>query len=171
MAERYLIGPDLLGRIRDVTDRAPIPSGDITSIPLRFEDVDSPRAAAKSVRIATYSGNWIKGTTKTVTPITGTTTTISAYNHFVTLDHGTCTSTQWKCAVAKDGTAWNLIQWEYQTATAVFITGVATTQVLTDITLSFNTSNCSITKTNTTAMVTGVGATVTSIYLQIPRCV
>lgn len=169
--EGFILGPNLLGRVRETVDRVeavPIAGGPLR-IQTRFEDGITP-APDGAVRIATYTGDWPKGTNKTVTPLVGDTTTISVLNHFVTLAHGTCTSTQWKCAIAQEGTAWNLIQWEFATATAIFLKSVATTQVLTDITLAFNTANCAITKTNTTALVVGVGTTVTSTYVYIPQC-
>ncbi len=158
--EGFILGPNLLGRVRETVDRVeavPIAGGPLR-IQTRFEDGITP-APDGAVRIATYTGDWPKGTNKTVTPLVGDTTTISVLNHFITLAHGTCTSTQWKCAIAQEGTA-----------TAIFLKSVATTQVLTDITLAFNTANCAITKTNTTALVVGVGTTVTSTYVYIPQC-
>lgn len=167
-----LIGDNLLGRIRAVTDRVeatPIAGGPMR-IPTRFEEIAVGGSGRAAVRIATYTGSWPRGTTKSVTPITGATASVSAYNHFIDLQHGTCTSTQWKCAIAKDGTAWNLIQWELRTATAIFVQSVATTQVLTNVTLSFNTTDCSISQTNTTSLVTAVGTTATNVYVFLPSC-
>jgi len=129
-----------------------------------------PIQSSKVFRIGTYAGSWLRDTTKTITPLYGNTATLSAYNHFVDLQHGTCTDTTYKCAIAKDGTGWYLVQPEMRTATAIFLKSVATTQVLTDITLSFNTTNCSIAKTNVTALVVGIGETATGSYLFIPSC-
>jgi hypothetical protein len=117
--------------------------------------------SGKVFRIGAYTGSWPKDTSKTITPIYGSTATVSAYNHFLSLDHGTCSSTVYKCAIAKDGTGWYLVQPEMRTAT---------TMVLTDVTLAFNTTYCSITKTNVTALVVGIGQTATGSYLFIPQC-
>lgn len=129
-----------------------------------------PGAMGKVFRIGTYTGSWPKDTSKTITPIYGSTATISAYNHFVDLQHGTCTSVSYKCAVAKEGTGWYLVQPEMRTATTILLQSVATTVVLTDVSITFNSVNCSIAKTNVTALVVGIGQTATSSYLFIPTC-
>jgi hypothetical protein len=129
-----------------------------------------PGAMGKVFRIGNYTGSWPIDTSKTITPIYGNTATISAYNHFLSLDHGTCSSTVYKCAIAKDGTGWYLVQPEMRTATTILLKSVATTVVLTDVTISFNTANCSIAKTNVTALVVGIGQTATGSYLFIPAC-
>lgn len=67
--------------------------------------------AGKAFRMATFTGAWSINGTKTVT-LRGSTATLSAVNLFLNLpDNG-----QRNCAVAKDGTAWNLIQWQWNDA-------------------------------------------------------
>jgi hypothetical protein len=66
---------------------------------------------SKTFRIGTFSGEWSINGTKTVT-LRGSTATLIATNLFLNLpDNG-----QRNCAVAKDGTAWNLIQWQWNEA-------------------------------------------------------
>lgn len=67
--------------------------------------------AKKTFRICTFTGAWSTGSFKTVTFKYNTTTpnTASAVNLFFSLpDDGTK-----NCAIAKDGTAWHLIQWQW----------------------------------------------------------
>jgi len=62
----------------------------------------------KTFRVATFTGAWPIGGTKTVTfrGVTSTPNTVSATNLFYTLpDNGTS-----DCAIAKEGTAWYLVQ-------------------------------------------------------------
>jgi len=78
--------------------------------PLTFETMP-PSASRKAFRMATFTGAWAINGTKTVT-LRGSTATLSAVNLFLNLpDNG-----QRNCAVAKDGTAWNLIQWQWNEA-------------------------------------------------------
>jgi hypothetical protein len=74
--------------------------------PLSFDAVP-PSANRKMFRVGTYSGSWALDASKTVT-LRGTTATLSAVNPFLNLpSNGTRA-----CGVAKDGTAWYLIQWQ-----------------------------------------------------------
>lgn len=104
MADGFLIGSDLLGRIRrtvDAAEAAPMRMG-ITKIPTRFEG-ETP---AQSVfRICTFTGAWSKNTQKTVTfkYQTSTPNTAIATNLFAEVP------ASGDCAIAKDGTAWFLI--------------------------------------------------------------
>jgi hypothetical protein len=68
----------------------------------------------KTFRIATYTGAWGINGLKTVT-LRGSTATLSAVNLFLSLPE----NGQRNCAVAKDGTAWHLIQWQWDVGTAV----------------------------------------------------
>jgi hypothetical protein len=71
----------------------------------------SAMVAPRTFRMATFTGAWSINGTKTVT-LRGSTATLSAVNLFLNLpDNG-----QRNCAVAKDGTAWNLIQWQWNEA-------------------------------------------------------
>ena len=138
---------------------------------LSFPFVESS-PPAKVFRLGTYTGAWPINTTKTVTFATQTSTpnTITVQNLFVDLQHGTCTATTWKCGVAKEGTAWSLISWQQDTATAIFLSTIADTVVLRDVTLAFNTANCSITKTNHTVLITVITGTFTDTMFTLPQC-
>lgn len=103
-----LIGPQFLGELKQTIARVngtPY-GGAITRIPTRFEDGGS--SSPKTFRICTFTGAWAIGSNKTVTfrGVTTTPNTISATNLFFDLpNNGTST-----CAIAKDGTAWYLVQ-------------------------------------------------------------
>jgi hypothetical protein len=108
MSNGYLIGPDLLGKIRRVTDTVdgmPTSTG-ITRIPTRLQDM--PRGGVSAFRTGTFTGAWAKSTLKTVTfrGVTATPNTVAALNLFAAI--GTASSSR-NCAIAKEGTAWFLI--------------------------------------------------------------
>lgn len=77
--ERYLIGPGLRSKLREVIRRVDgLPQGGPGSeIPTRLQD--PRRAGGTTLRVGTFTGSWQTGTFKTVT-ITGSTQTISVYN-------------------------------------------------------------------------------------------
>lgn len=141
-----------------------------TASPLNFERVDFSRS--KVFRVATYTGAWATGTLKTVTFKYQTTTpnTVSATNLFFPITN-TATANARDCAIAKDGTAWFLVDVKLAERTAVFVTSTAATSRLTDVTLSasLNTSACTITigKTLVTASTILVTGTVTGTYLTV----
>lgn len=90
-----------------------VEAGDRDSKPLVFGRV--PVSAGPRVRICTFTGAWDIDTFKTVTLKYQTTTpnTVTAVNLFLNLpSDGTK-----NCAIAKDGTAWHLIQWQWATVT------------------------------------------------------
>lgn len=136
---------------------------------------------AKVFRVATFTGAWAIGASKVVTFKNRTTTpnTVLATNLFFPI---TSTAAGLRdCGIAKEGTAWFLIDVRLATATAVFVTstqsmsfvsstvsgisvtGVQQQTVASDvfISASLNTSNCAITisKTLATASVTMVSGT------------
>jgi len=153
--------------------------------PFGFEHPQGIGSNVKVFRVCTYTGAWSKYTDKTVTfkYATGTPNTVSATNLFFPVT-GTAGG---DCAVAKDGTAWFLIDVPLFTATAVFarsttsgiavsstatgivVSSTATSLRITDITLSatLNTANCTINigKTLTTASSIFVTGTATSIFV------
>lgn len=131
-------------------------------------------AKASVFRLCTYTGAWSIGSSKAVTfkNRTSTPNTVSATNLFFPITSTAAGNRD--CAIAKDGTAWYLIDVRLSTATAIFVTSTAektfvsatasgvslvgvesrnyvsstaTQGVVSDITLSavLNTSNCSIT--------------------------
>ena len=144
--------------------------------PFGFEHPQGIGSNVKVFRVCTYTGAWSKGTDKTVTfkYATSTPNTVSATNLFFPV-----TSTAGgDCAVAKDGTAWFLIDVPMFTATAVFVgsttsgiavSSTATSSRVTDISLSasLNTSNCTISigKTLTTAASIFVTGTATGVFV------
>jgi hypothetical protein len=91
-------------RIANAVRRVEI--GDRTESPLRFDAVPPPQR--KTFRIATFSGAWSVGATKTVTfkYQTATPNTASVLNLVCGLSpSGSC-----DVSIAKDGTAWFLVQ-------------------------------------------------------------
>jgi hypothetical protein len=70
--------------------------------------------SGKAFRVATFTGAWSINSAKTVT-LRGSTATLSAVNLFLDLP----ANGQRNCAVAKDGTAWHLIQWQWDVSTAL----------------------------------------------------
>lgn len=136
--------------------------------PLNFERVDTFKNA-KLFRVCTYTGAWSIGSSKTVTfkYQTATPNTATVLNLFFPVTSTAAGSRD--CAIAKDGTAWYLIDVRLAERTAVFVTSTAATSRLTDVTLSasLNTSACTITigKTLVTASTILVTGTVTGTYL------
>jgi len=143
--------------------------GDRAEKPLRFDPV-LPAQQRKAFRIATFDGAWAVGASKTVTfkYQTATPNTASVVNLFFPMPAPAGTT---DCAIAKDGTAWHLIDVPFETATAVFIGGLTTQTVVADVVISavLNTSNCAITvsRTQTTASVSIAQATFTSMFVRL----
>jgi hypothetical protein len=102
-------------RIAKVVRR--IESGDRDSTGPKYLARDGGGSSAKVFRIGTYTGAWAVDGLKTVTFRNQTTTpnTVSAINLFLNLP----SNGQRNCAIAKDGTAWHLIQWQQDAATAL----------------------------------------------------
>jgi hypothetical protein len=127
-----------------------VEAGDRNQPGLTF-DHPMPGGGGKVFRVCTFTGAWAIGSTKNVAfkYQTSTPNTAVATNLFFPV-----TSTaQLDCAIAKDGTAWFLIDVPFYTASAVFITAVS-------VTASLNTTTCAIT-VGTTA------STATATFLRI----
>lgn len=80
--------------------------GGVTTIPTRFETL--PQPASKTFRICTFTGAWAINASKTVTfkGVTTTPNTVSVVNLVCGLNPaGSC-----DVSIAKDGTAWYLVQ-------------------------------------------------------------
>ena len=108
-----------------------VEQGNRDSKGLRFERVGGGSPATKVFRMGTFTGEWPMDSTKTVTFKFQTTTpnTVSATNYFLDLpDNG-----KRNCGIAKEGTAWHLIQWQWYAVEA------ATAATLTTAALEFNT--------------------------------
>lgn len=99
-----------------------VEGGDRDCVPLTFGARAVPSGNPKTFRIGTYTGAWPIGTDKTITfkNQTNTPNTASVTNLFFPLTN-TATATLRDCAIAKDGTAWFLIDVPLVTATAVFV--------------------------------------------------
>jgi hypothetical protein len=82
-------------------------------------------AKARVFRVATYTGAWAIGSAKTVTfkNRTSTPNTVSATNLFFPVTSTAAGNRD--CAVAKDGTAWFLIDVVQQTTAVIVLTGVS----------------------------------------------
>lgn len=171
MAEGFLLGPNLLSQIRRTIDRVdgePIGSG-FRRAQVALEG-EGPRSA-KVFRICTFTGSWAINATKTVTFKYQTTTpnTVNATNLFFPLAT-TSTGASTECAIAKDGTAWFLIDVPFETATAVFVGSTSTLSIVSDVQIAavLRTSDCTIvvSKTQSTAKITVIGSTFTTTVLR-----
>lgn len=115
-ADRYYLGPGLLGKIRRTIRRVDmLPGGESgpTFDPV-YQTLIPPRGGGSGsggIKICTFTGSWVKSTSKTVTfkYQTATPNTVSATNLFadISVDCGIR-----NCAVARDGTAWFVISAE-----------------------------------------------------------
>jgi hypothetical protein len=108
MARGFLISDGLRQDIKRTIARVDgMPDGPgATKIPTRFEG--SPAQAGKAFRICTFTGAWAINGEKAVTfrGVTTTPNTVSAMNLFCGLNpSGSC-----DVSIAKDGTAWYLVQ-------------------------------------------------------------
>jgi len=85
-----------------------VEGGDRNQPGLTF-DHPMPSASSKVFRVCTFTGTWSKGSSKTVTfkSTTSTPNTAVAQNIFVSV--GSTATGSKNCAIAKDGTAWYLI--------------------------------------------------------------
>lgn len=104
-------------RIAKVVRR--VEAGDRSCQALSYER--GPRVGGtKAIRVCTFTGSWGINAFKTITFKYQTTTpnTVTAVNLFLDLpDDGTK-----NCAIAKDGTAWHLIQWQWVTVSCTTAT-------------------------------------------------
>ena len=122
--------------------------------PLSFDPLFDARKQ-KVFRVCTFTGAWATGTVKTVTfkYQTSTPNTASVTNLFFPVTSTAAGNTD--CGIAKDGTAWYLIDVPFETATAVF---AGTTSVGT----FFGTGSTAITRFYGTAS-TSQGSYVTGV--------
>jgi hypothetical protein len=170
MARGFLISDGLHKDIKRTIARVDgMPDGPgATKIPTRFEGMPAS-GSGKVFRICTFTGSWSINATKTVTfkNQTATPNTVSAVNLFFPFP---APASATDCAIAKEGTAWYLIDVPFEAATAVFVGATSSTSVMTDVTLSasLNTSACTISigKTLVTSSVTIVSSTFTATLLR-----
>jgi len=151
MARGFLISDGLHRDIRRTIARVDgaVDGPGATQIPTRFENLSAP--AGKTFRICTFTGSWDIGSQKTVTfrGVTTTPNTVSATNLFYTLpSDGTST-----CAIAKDGTAWYLVQDVHTTISVVtnVTLGTAGLQFTRAVVTVVATATASVTTIGTTA--------------------
>lgn len=106
--DSYRIGPGLRVKLRQMVDAFDgEPSGDGDSeTPTRLQD---PLRIGVEFHMASFSGSWLKGSSRTVTLAINTSRTCLVTNVFADLSVD-CGAR--KCAIARDGTAWYLIQAE-----------------------------------------------------------
>ena len=173
MADPVIFDRSSAERIANAVRRVEI--GDRSEAPLQFDTVP-PSQQRKTFRIATFSGAWAINSSKTVEfkYQTSTPNTASVVNLFFPYPASTSAT---DCAIARDGTAWHLIDVPFETATAVFISQTATgvrvvstanqtavANVL--IAATLNTSDCSITVSRTQATVSLIvlQATATAVF-------
>jgi hypothetical protein len=95
---------DEAAALRIVNTIRKVETGDRAERPLTFDAV--PPTQRKVFRIATFSGAWAVGATKTVTFKFATAQTAVATNLFAAVP---APSGSGDCAIAKEGTAWFLI--------------------------------------------------------------
>jgi hypothetical protein len=142
--------------------------GDRSEAALRFRR-ELPQSQRKVFRIATFTGAWAINATKTVTfkYQTATPNTAVAVNLFFPMPAPAGAT---DCAIARDGTAWHLIDVPMETATALFVSAGSVQTVVSNIQIAatLNTSNCAITvsRTQTTAAVVVVSSTFTSTFIR-----
>ena len=129
--------------------------------PLVFDKADDP-PSRKVFRLATFTGDWPKYTDKVVTfhPVPNTPNTALVTNLFYPVEPGPPYTSF--CAIAKDGTAWYLINVPMRTATATLIT-TRQIEVLTGV--SFDLEACSIYETKEEIQV--IDTTSTASFLQL----
>lgn len=78
----------------------------------------SAMVGPRTFRLATFTGAWPINTENVVT-LQGSTATLLAVNRF--FDHPNVGTRN--CAVARDGTAWYLVQWQWNYSVATVFTG------------------------------------------------
>jgi len=154
-AERVTFTKPAAERIAKVV-RA-VEGGDRDTGPLTF----GSRGVAgnpKAFRVCTFTGAWSINDTKTVTfkNQTATPNTVAAVNLFFPVTSTATSSTD--CAIAKDGTAWFLIDVPVEEATAVFASSTVSVTV-------FGTGSTSVIRfigTGSTSTITFSGTAATS---------
>jgi hypothetical protein len=149
MADPVLFDRASAERIASAVRRVEI--GDRSEAALRFRR-ELPQTQRKVFRIATFTGAWSIGATKTVT-FKYQTSTANAVNLFALVPAPSGTA---DCAIARDGTAWFLVEWFQPTTTAVFtvLTGVT----LTTAGLQFTRASITV-QSSATLTITTIGTT------------
>jgi hypothetical protein len=153
-------------RIADVVRAAELatPQGKPLTFEARF-----PERMPKQVRAATFTGSWAINASKVVQFKYAPTATQTVTNLSWPISHNH--STPENCIVGREGTSWWLVVPVLEARTAVFVTQTqaGTSLVSIAIAATLNTSNCSITvsQTPTTTAITLISTTATSSYLRL----
>ena len=136
--------------------------------PLTFERRLTDRVP-KQVRSATFTGSWAVNASKVVTFSYAPTATQAVTNLSWPITHNHTAAEN--CLVGREGTSWWLVVPVLQAQTAVFVMATASGTSLISIAIAatLNTSNCSITVSQTpiTAAITLISTTATSSYLRL----
>jgi hypothetical protein len=91
--------------------------------PLTFDAILP--AARKQVRAATFTGSWAINASKTVTFKYAPTATASVLNLLINLP----SAGQRNCIVGREGTAWNLVNWQWDVVNAATAATITTTSL------------------------------------------
>jgi hypothetical protein len=107
-----------------------VESGDRDQKPLTFRRVVESGRSSRAFRMATFTGSWSINGSKVVTfsNQTSTPNTASVKNELVNLPNAGSR----KCAIAREGSAWYLVNWQWDVVNA------ATAATLTDTSLRFD---------------------------------
>ena len=150
MAEErgFLVGQSLREKLKSTIAKVDsiAPGGPVSRIPTALEMPQ--QAVPKAFRICEFTGTGAIDTPKSVKfrGVTSTPNTVLCQNVFTSLpDRGTS-----PVAIAKDGTAWHLIQWQPVTAQTTVLTSVS----LGTAGLRFTTMNIKFQETVSTSLVT-----------------
>ena len=166
MTQPVVLDASAVARIAD-TIRA-VETGDRRERPLTFAAIPAVQQR-RTFRVCTFTGAWAINSPKVVTLKyqTATPNTVVATNLFFTVPEPSGTV---DCAVARDGTAWFLVDVPLETATAVFASATSLVSIVSGITVSavLNTSNCNITVslTQATSSVTLATGTYTASFVR-----
>lgn len=167
MADRVTFTPQSARRIANAVLK--VEAGNTDGDGLRFNQ--APSGPGNVFRVCTFTASWSIGTEQTVTfkNQTDTPNTVAATNLFFPISQEPAGPVD--CAIAKEGTAWYLVDVKLKESSAVFVTSTASVSVATDvdITATLNTSDCTITinKSPVTESITVVQATETGTYLSV----
>ena len=129
-----------------------VEAGNRGSAGLTFGAVGTP--GSKVFRVCTFTGAWSIGSTKNVTYKYQSTTPNTAV--VTNLFFPVVSAATLDCAIAKDGTAWFLVDVPFFTASAVFVTSISVSATL-------NTNTCAI-----TVSTTATTATATFLRIGVP---
>lgn len=121
--------------------------GGLTRIPTDLSGADA--FPTDTFRIATFDGAWTRGSEKSVTLTSDTASTVSATNLFYDLPNNGMST----CAIAKDGTAWYLVQDVHTQVTVItnVSLGTAGLQFTRAVLTVVATATASVTNIGTTA--------------------